>query len=60
MANHREYRVMSATVDASLLERVHEQAQIEDRSVASVVRRALAKYLDESASAAELEQAKRS
>ena len=45
MANHNEYRVMSATVPPDLLQRVRERARLEDRSFAAVVRLALAKYL---------------
>ena len=37
---------MTATVPPDLLDRAHERARLEDRSLASVVRRALVAYLD--------------
>jgi hypothetical protein len=39
-------RTITAQVPAELLDRAHERARLEDRSVASVVRRALISYLE--------------
>jgi Ribbon-helix-helix protein, copG family len=38
-------RARTAQVPPELLERAHERARLEDRSVAAVVRRALSQYL---------------
>jgi len=38
-------RIVTATVPGELLKRAHERAELEDRSIASIVRIALANYL---------------
>lgn len=37
----------TARVEPEMLERVHERARLEDRSVAAVIRRALTQYLED-------------
>ena len=39
-------RVISASIPADLLDRIHERAQQEDRSNAALIRQALRQYLD--------------